>query len=456
MKIIVSLLLLVLYSSLLAEMTPSYIISDTPVIVSKCNTHLFKEDELYFPIQWYDGYTAKGELFGLTKWAPYAPSFEQAYGELKIKDSYHRIKKIYEDSIATGIILYNRLSNNEDEALVRKLVNEFNLEFYLTIYGMKNNRSYPLETFPPLFEEYKDNPRVNWYFNDDIHKENWNNKSTERFYNLLKERTPTKYLLSACSILNYKDSEKYLLDYVDIIAPQIYPCRKRLLIYKNLDEAIPEFYNHTKFHKSVLKGKKIVNEYNKRHSKKIYYFVTLATYHINKKIVKLISRFPTYKEFRYQFYDAIIGGAKGINIYCFYRSNKEAYENAKKIIEEFRQTGFEKAVILGKYYPQEIVNDSLLINNDIKNKYGKDLWDCDYTIYQYKDVYYLIISNNSNIPYRVPIIFRHKKMKRVFEIFSNENGLVEKVEYDVINGEKFLVRMVPYEIKLVTIQISEK
>ena len=424
----------------------SFQINDTPVVISKCNTYITEKDKPYFPIMWYEGYSSNGANFSKTDWSPYSPNFISPFNDLSNKDSFHRIGKLYADSIATGIILYNRFYKNQDSILVNNLISNYNFEFYLQTYSFNKKKTSPIiqnrEFYDKILSKYKGNCRVNIYFNDDVNASFWNENNTSTYFKFLRETVPEKYFLSATSIYGYLNPDfEYLINYVDIIAPQIYPCRKKVKTGSDLIKEIPEFYHHTWFHKMALNGKNIVTNYNKEHSAQKIYFVTLGTYHINR--TGRISRFPTYNELKFQFYDAIICGAKGIDFFCYYRSDLTSYKNIKKIVSEFRKTKFEDAVINGKYCPEIIQSDNLKINNDVSDQYGKDLWDCDYALYYYNEIYYLIISNNSSFSFEVQLNFDDLKIMKIERIVENEK--VQKIRFQ---NNSFDLHLSKYEIAL--------
>lgn len=428
----------------------SYEYSDTRVMISRSDSYLTQMNMPYFQINWYEGNTQNGEIFGNSDWKPYSPRFKQAYEDIPIKDTYHRIQQVYNDGLATGIILYNSIYNAFDQVMVEKIVSSFNMEFYLRTYDMRNKHIYPLSEYPLPFEKYKDNNRVHWYFNDDIDQKYWTEDNVEIAYDFLNQVNSTKYFFSACGMFNYLGKHEFLLNYVDIIAPQIYPVKRKFDKKTNIINNIPPFYNHTRFHKESLNGKKLVIEYNKANNRHIYYLNTLATYHRNDPIGKTISRFPTYEEFRYQFYDAIICGAKGINIYCFYRSDYQSYENAKRIITEFRKSGFENALLFG-YYKPEIVNYKYLkINNDIDDEYGKDLYDIDFCLYEGSECFHLIVSNNANLTNNVCFELIQESIGYLEEVYMDEKMMIKKIKLP-FKENFFFLNFAPYEVKLIKI-----
>ena len=245
--------------------------------------------------------------------------------------------------------------------------------------------------------------------------------------------------MSTAIISQYLNDKIGLIRYSDIISPQNYPLQTILEYYDNLENAIPKFHNFTIFHWTALKGKILISKVNERK----YYFNTLGVFHINRKPGKIVWRYPDFEELKYQFYDAIICGAKGIIFFSFNRLNADTYSIIKKIVSEFRKTKFEDAVINGKYCPEIIQSDNLKINNDVSDQYGKDLWDCDYALYYYNEIYYLIISNNSSFSFEVQLNFDDLKIMKIEQIVENEK--VQKIRFQ---NNSFDLHLSKYEIAL--------
>ena len=417
----------------------SYLMPDTPVIISNCSTDFSSKDKPYFPINWYESYASDMKHYTFTDWKPYAPNFIPSYNDLSTKDAFHRIEKLAKDSIATGVIIYNQLNDKKASPIISKIVNSINIEYYIQIYEKVHRKSEPLERFPKsqrILEKYRN---VNWYFIDDYNSFYWTSEKAELFSKILRSRDSNKYLISACSLNDYLGCGNYILNDVDIVAPQLYPLYKTVLKSDDLYNAIPEFYHHDKYHKWLLKGKKLIIDYNKKHDRKIYYFVTLAIFHNNKLEEKAtVIRFPTYGELRFQFFDAIICGAKGINFYSNFSCNKKTYENAKKIISEFRNTGFEKAVINGKYSP------SLICLSSRKNdKENNKISGIDFCCYKYNKTLYVIISNFTNEYQKITLALRNKKSFIIGNSLSNKRTF-----------QNFDISFKPFEIKLLKIIVN--
>ena len=409
--------------------------SDTPVIISNCSTDFSSKNDLYFPINWYESYASDMSHYTFTNWKPYAPRFISSYNDLSEKDAFHRIEKLAKDRVATGVIIYNQLNDEKAPVIINEIVNSVNIEYYIQIYDKIKGKSTPLKNFPRSQAILKNNPHINWYFIDDFNECNWTSDKSKVFSRILRLESQNKYLMSASGLDNYLGNGNYLLDDVDIIAPQLYPLLRTVTKDQNLNEAIPKFYGHQSFHKRVLKGKNLVIDYNKTHNRKIYYFVTLAIYHNNRKNFKAtVARFPTYSEFRFQFFDAIIGGAKGINIYSNFSCSKESYESAKRVISEFRNSGFEQAVVNGIYSPSAIQ----IINVDRNCKEN----DIDYCCYNFQNELYIIFSNISNIPQRI-----------CFELKNVDKFISEEFPYanNIYCIKKQKLHFNPFEIKLIRI-----
>ena len=143
-KSLIIIFILISALKIFSNPSASFQIKDTPAAFSKCDTYLSKKDEPYFPIMWYEGYSSNGEYFSKTDWKPYSPNFISPLNDLSNKDSFHRIGKLYADSIATGIILYNRFYKNQDKILVDKLISNYNFEFYLQTYNFNKKKHRPL------------------------------------------------------------------------------------------------------------------------------------------------------------------------------------------------------------------------------------------------------------------------------------------------------------------------
>ena len=427
----------------------SYKLPDTPVIISKNETSLIHNDEPYFPVNWYESYSQNGNYFANSRWTPYSPKFELASSNLKRNNTFERIGRLYKDGIATGIIQYINFENTKHIEIVEENILRYDLEFFLQIYDLDNRVTKPLDHFPHNYDVFNKNDRVHWYYSDDLSRE-WNAKNSKLISEILRKKNPDKLLMSCSRLYNYQGDESFILDYTDLIAPQFYPLGKHIYEDVNIFEEIPLFYNHTKFHQQLLEGKEVIINYNRSHLHKVYYLSTLASFHLNNEIGKYISRFPSYEEFRYQFYDSIICGAKGINIFCFYRSDHRSYENAKRIITEFRESGFEKAVLLGNYKPEIFNYDYLKINNDINDKYGKDLYDIDFCLYEGSECYYLIVSNNANLNNNVCFEIIQESIADLEEVYMDEKLMMQNIKVP-FKENFFFLNMNPYEVKLIKI-----
>ncbi len=448
-KNFISLIIFLLLSLDLDSLRASFLLEDTPVIISKSNSEFTRHGEKYFMINWYEGSSQKGENFAKTYWPPYAPQLELAYDEFEVKDPYNRVSQLYNDKVATGIVFYLKPHNYVHNKNAERIINDFPLEFFLRTYDIYDSEIIPLNVFPVHFQKYIDNDRVHWYFNDDVQKDNWNYANTKQAYDVLQEKSD-KLKLSACIVGDYVKRYPYLINFVDILTPQIYPLHKKSDIYTDLEEFMPEFYRLSEFHFNAVVGKKYILDYNREHYSEKKYGVTLQAYHKNIKLGSTTARYPTYKEHRFMFYDSIVCGAKGINIYCHYRINKTSYQNLKRIIWEFRKSDFQKAILEGYHYPDLIDNDVLKINDDKNDHFGKLLWDVDYTAYDYKNTIFLIISNTSKNEISFPLKVNVNNTLDLFEVYLDG-------EYQLINqkigntkNEK-IIELQPFEIKLIKI-----
>ncbi len=389
----------------------------------------------FFPILWFDGYANDLSHYAKTKWLPYAPSYKQSFSSLQNQDAYNRIKKLEKDSVATSVILYNNIYSKSSGKIINEILNASSLDFFIQIYGKTKGRSFPLNEFPLQQNIYKNHPRVNWYFMDDFHKENWNENKINLFENMLHKETPGKYLMTASNIKNYIGRNTYSLKKIDIIAPQCYSLGKVLQNYTNLEESIPEFYQFSQSFDWFSKGKQLVINLNKSRSTKLFYFITLGNFHLNSDVGKTIYRFPTYKEFHFQFFYSIIEGAKGINIYANFACSEEAYENAKRVIHEFRKCGLEKAVVNGKYSQEKIEIEDL----NIKQK-G---YNIDYCCYDFNNSYFVSLANITDKKREIKLHLKKNK-KCIFDVFpyNNNENLIKNI---VLSFE-------PYEIKNIKIK----
>jgi hypothetical protein len=355
---------------------------DTPPIKRNFSSKSFSKSDKYFQINWYESYYPNLSHYEKTKWKPYAPAFKQPFHSLKKRDSYHRIKKLVDDKVATGVILYMK-NNAAAFNVVDSLAQKLDIEIYPQIYNKHSTVNYPAQKLEDYKIKLLNNKNVNIYFNDDIHPENWDKISVDNFAHIL--RSKNKYLLSCSALINYEDKELNIIDNVDIIAPQLYPLRNKSEIKTDLFTTIPEYHNFEKYYHDLIELKKVVLDYNRTHLHQIYEGVTLADYHLNRANYAVISRFPSYKEFYYEFYTALICGVKEINIFANFASNEESYKNIKKIINKFRNSNLEKSIILGEYSPNAVEIKINSLQNEI-----------DYCCYILDKKKYVIISNTSS------------------------------------------------------------
>lgn len=361
----------------------SFQMSDTKPLKRNFSSKTFSKGDKYFQINWYESYYPNLSHYEKTKWKPYAPSFKQPFHFLKKQDAYHRIKKLIDDGVATGVILYMK-NNAIAFNIVDSLATHLDVEIYPQLYNKYSKKNFPADKLEDYKIKLLSNKNVNVYFNDDILPENWTKFEVKNFAEILHKNGENKYFLSCSALQNYENPRLNIIDNVDIIAPQLYPLVGRANIKNDLYSTIPKFHNFDKYYLQLIRLKKLVLNYNENHIHKIYEGVTLADYHLNRKNYAVLSRFPTYKEFRYEFYTAIICGAKAINIFADYASNEESYENVKKIIHEFKDTKLGKSVLYGKYNPQAVeIRDNLF------------QYTIDYCCYIYDKKKYVIISNPS-------------------------------------------------------------
>ena len=359
----------------------SYQMIDTKPIKRNFNSKNHKKGEKYFPINWYESYYPELSHYEKTNWKPYSPSFKQPFHSLKNRDAYHRIKKLIDDNVATGVILYMK-NNKVAFSIVDSLAKKMDIEIYPQIYNKHLGKNIP----PEMLENYKfatlENDNVNIYFNDDVLPEIWSFENTKRYAEILHESFNSKYLMSCCAMINYLKNTKYINDEADIIAPQLYPLINKGNIKKDLYEIIPKDYHFHQFYQQLITLKQHTINYNKRNEHQIYEFVTLANFHLNRKNWSHISRFPSYEEFRYEFFTSVICGAKGVNIFSNFACNEESYNSVKKVIEEFR--GVEDSILHGVYSPKEIQIEGNLFGNNI-----------DFACYVINQNKFVIISNTS-------------------------------------------------------------
>ncbi len=403
---------------------------DTKPIKRNFTTKTSQKGQNYFPINWYESYYPDMSHYGKTDWKPYSPSFQQPFHSLEKRDSYHRIKKLIDDNVATGVILY--LKNHEYIFdIVDSLAKNIDIEIYPQIYNKYSGKNYPASKLESYKIEVLKNKNINVYFNDDLIPTIWTQKNTENFANIIRNSGENKYLMSCSALSNYTGDTNYLNDYNDIIAPLFYPLRKQANIKKNLLKTIPPFCGFQKFYEKLISFKKHIIEYNSTYKHQIYEAVTLSNYHIGRKNWAHVSRLPSYEEFRYQFFTAIICGAKGINIFANFACNEESYLNVKKIITDFRNSGVEKSILSGKYSPNIVI---------IEN--GKDNIGIDYCCYKLDKKTIVIISNNSEEKQNITLKSTDPK---IIKILDFDTKLVTSNIYQ----KGFIMN--PFEIKILHI-----
>lgn len=424
-KINTMIVFIVLFPIFTFAQISSYQMEDTPQIIANNNTKFTQIGKPYFAINWFEGDSQDGVPFSRSDWQPYAPNFDSPFIDMKKSDTVARIRRIEEENIATGVIVYNQFKNKNYVTRIQKVTQELNLEFFLKIYSIKNGLSSPIFNFPDQFHDFVTQQNVNWYFVDDIHRQFWNKKDSNKFAEILHVNSPEKKLLSCSNIINYTSQESYMLDYVDIIAPQLYPLRKPINRDVNLKREIPKFYQFTKFHYDALQSKKVVIENNKSNQHKVHLQITLPLYHKNLPPGRRITRFPGYEELRFQFYVSIICGAKGLNLFAHYRTNQTSKDNLSEIVNEFRDSGFQTAVLNGKYLNELINSKSIEINNDLNDEFGKKNWDIDYATYKLEDTLFLMIANTSR------------------------RELTTQLDYEMFDLKSEKVKLNPFEIKLI-------
>ncbi len=408
----------------------SFQMSDTMPLKRNYSTKSFENGKKYFPINWYESYYPNLSHYEKTKWKPYAPSFKQPFHYLKKQDAYHRIKKLIDDGVATGVILY--MKNNANAfGIVDSLATNLKVEFYPQFYNKHSKMNFPAEKLEAYKIKLLNNKNVNVYFNDDILPENWTKNKVDRFTQIIRNNWKNKYLLSCSALRNYENQSLNIIDNVDIIAPQLYPLINKSNLKTDLLVSIPQYHNFERYYQDLIGLKQIVLNYNKNHSHKIYEGVTLADYHLDRKNYAILSRFPTYKEFLYEFYTAVICGVKEINIFADFATNEESYRNIKKIIRNFRKSNLEKSIIFGKYNPTAI---------EIKDNLFQD--KIDYCCYIYDKKKYVIISNISSKIQDITLknIDDEKMILTDWKLKKTENNISEK---------NLLLK--PFEIKIYVI-----
>ncbi len=442
-------LFMLLLSNFLFCQEASFLIPDTPVLVSNFTSSTMQKGKPYFMLNWYEGIESDGQYFALSNWPPYTPKFTLAYEDLEIKDTYNRVKQLNDTNLFTGIVLYLDLQDINHISILKKLMANFNFQYFLRTYSMSGNNIIPLQKIEGEILKIAKDPRLDWYLNDDVQNETWNIETAGNASRILRSLFPEKKQLSACMIRDYYKSHSYLVQLADIIAPQIYPLTKNLKAYVDLFSATPVNSTLQVFHFEILKGKQLVNNQNQKNAHKVYYCLTQSNYHANTPLNDYTSRFPDKNELRFMFYDSIIGGVKGLDFFCFYRSSKESFENIIEVTKEFRDTGFQDAVLNGKYNPEFLNTSKMKINTDLDSYYGKNFWDIDYTLYEYKNTYYVILANNSQNPVSVELEVKIKSKYRWSEIRSSG----KKIDSTLINDNANSVKLVftPFETKLLKI-----
>lgn len=418
-------LLMAILPTIIWAQIASYQMEDTPQIIANNNTKFTEMGKPYFAINWFEGDSQDGVPFSRSDWKPYAPNFDSPFIDMKKSDTFARIRMIDAENIATGVIVYNQFKNQDYIQKIISIANDMDLEFFIKIYSIKDGLNAPTLSFPEHFDDFITLENVNWFFVDDIHRQFWNEDDSDKFAQILHNISPDKSLLSCSNIINYTGQESYLLDYVDIIAPQLYPLRKPINRNVNLNKEIPKFNNFTKFHYDALQSKQVVIDNNKSNQHEVHLQITLPLYHNNLPRGRRITRFPDYDELKFQFFDSIICGAKGLNLFAHYRTNQTSKDNLSKIVNEFRDSGFQTAVLLGKYLNNLIASESIEINKDLNDEFGRKIWDIDYAAYQLEDTLFMIIANTSR---------REVKTELNYKMFD-------------LRSEK--INLKPFEIKLI-------
>jgi len=391
---------------------------------------LFAKDN--FNIYWFEGHSKNGHDFRFSNWPPYSPEFNISTERLDNPNTYNRIKMLLEDSVATGIIQYNDLPGEVKEEFYYEIAS-LPTTFFFQAYNIIDKKSYPYERFPTFLTPFVDTKNVNYYVVDDFHEDIWLAEEASDFSHLLRQSNKDKLLLACPGIQSIINKQNLDLDNYDLVAFQNYPLIKRFNEYENIENKIPLYNNFRYFHKDLKTCESIMKEYKQTNLNKISYGFALQAFHDNRRIDKGSSatayRFPTYEEFRFMFYDAIICGAEFLCIYNSFQISKDCYEDVKNIIHEFRDFDFDEAIANGNLQANFYVKETEMEIASIT--------------FLYEDIYYSILANISEKHRTVRLEINKRKSLKILDISNNEL----KLSYNNLN-----LVLNPYDIILVKLK----
>ena len=428
---------------------PSYKRVDLPVCTSQSDTKLLNPGQSYFPINFFAGAVKNSKSYTYSDWPPYSPRHESFADNLRNSHTFTCLQKLIDDGIFTGIIFYNNYWKPWLLRFQKKMIEQYRLEYYIQAYQKTNGKGHRPDRIRSFHSAFNSNSKVNFYFMDDFFPDNWTKKELVEFSDDLKRIAPQKKQLACPGIWHTDILSEIIFDKIDIYAPQNYVTSGKLPLGSNLYEKIPELGKGERYHFLNLMASDHVILHNKKNFDNLKFWVTLPSYHFNvKEYGKTVHRFPTLKEHRYFFYDAIICGAKGIAYFALYESSKQSYDSIKKVVTEFLISGFEQAVLNGNYHPQIIDDSNLRINRDLSDKYGKKINDIDFTVYDYNGIYFCIFTNVSEIPLSKKIKINSKAIAKVEEIWFDKKMFVKELNS---RDSYFQLSIKPFEIKLIKI-----